>query len=100
MLNESFFASRSTIELSLGRRRRRLIDVLVDDLISIQEEDCYSSGKQYRDCATMQEYNASVEFYLAPLLVESNSDDLANHRIEDRIARAQSIEKFILFIIT
>ncbi|KAL7255571.1 hypothetical protein ACSBR1_009664 [Camellia fascicularis] len=32
-------------------------------------------------------------FYWAPLLVESNSDDLINHCILDRIVRVQAIER-------
>ncbi|CAN0879648.1 Protein trichome birefringence-like 34 [Linum grandiflorum] len=40
-----------------------------------------------------KEYNATIEFYWAPLLVESNSDDPVNHRVPDRIVRVQGIEK-------
>ncbi|KAF5931021.1 hypothetical protein HYC85_031894 [Camellia sinensis] len=39
------------------------------------------------------EYNATVEFYWALLLVDSNSDDLVKHRLPGRIVRAEAIEK-------
>ncbi|CAN8257453.1 unnamed protein product [Cochlearia groenlandica] len=42
---------------------------------------------------TAQDYNATVEFMWAPLLVESNSDDPVNHRLDERIIRPDSVMK-------
>ncbi|KAM0896433.1 hypothetical protein ACQ4PT_023184 [Festuca glaucescens] len=39
------------------------------------------------------EYNATIDFYWSPLILESNSDNPIIHRVEYRIIRAEKIEK-------
>ncbi|KAF8708577.1 hypothetical protein HU200_029951 [Digitaria exilis] len=41
----------------------------------------------------IHEYNASVDFYWSPLLLESNADHPVHHRVADRVVRAGSIAK-------
>ncbi|KAL3654882.1 hypothetical protein CASFOL_000668 [Castilleja foliolosa] len=49
------------------------------------------SRKHSSNCA-LKEYNALIEFYWSPLLVESNCDDIEKHRVWPRIVHIKSIQ--------
>ncbi|XP_068642475.1 protein trichome birefringence-like 34 isoform X2 [Aristolochia californica] len=76
---------------SLNRGQWVSMVCLLDSSIPNGRKSMHSNGSLITFKAT--DYNASVEFYWAPLLVESNSDDPVNHRLPDRIVRVESITK-------
>lgn len=76
---------------SLNRNQWVSMVCLVDSAISPPFKTMHNNGSVNIFKAT--EYNATIEFYWSPLLVESNSDDPVNHRVADRIVRVQAIEK-------
>ncbi|KAK8935478.1 hypothetical protein KSP39_PZI013839 [Platanthera zijinensis] len=76
---------------SLNRNQWISMICLLDSVIPDQMKSMEANGSLTTFKA--KEYDASIEFYWAPLLVESNSDDPVHHRIPDRIIRAQSIER-------
>ncbi|KAI3674823.1 hypothetical protein L2E82_51939 [Cichorium intybus] len=49
------------------------------------------NGTLYTFRAT--DYNISIDYYWAPMLVESNGDDPSNHRLDHRTIRIEAIEK-------
>ncbi|XP_052173462.1 protein trichome birefringence-like 34 [Diospyros lotus] len=76
---------------SLNRGQWVSMVCLVETSIDARLKSMHTSGSLITFKAL--EYNASIEFYWAPLLVESNSDDPVKHRLPDRIVRAHAIEK-------
>lgn len=76
---------------SLNRGQWVSMVCLVGSVIPPSLQTMQSNGSLIIFTAT--EYNATIEFYWSPLLVESNSDDPVNHRLPDRIVRVKAIEK-------
>ncbi|KAA8517725.1 hypothetical protein F0562_015216 [Nyssa sinensis] len=76
---------------SLNRGQWVSMVCLVDSSIPPKRKSLHFNGSLITFKA--KDYNASIEFYWAPLLVDSNSDDPTNHRLPDRIVRVQAIEK-------
>ncbi|KAJ9545587.1 hypothetical protein OSB04_025294 [Centaurea solstitialis] len=46
-----------------------------------------------RAAGTGEDFNTSIDYYWAPMLVESNGDDPTNHHLDHRTIRIKSIEK-------
>ncbi|KAL6337723.1 hypothetical protein AAG906_037317 [Vitis piasezkii] len=76
---------------SLNRGQWVSMVCLVDSSIPPNLKSMHTNGSLTTFKAT--EYNATIEFYWAPMLVESNSDDPVMHRLPERVVRVQAIEK-------
>ncbi|KAI3993550.1 hypothetical protein MKX01_002563 [Papaver californicum] len=76
---------------SLNRNQWVSMVCMVESVIPSALKSIHTNGSLITFKAI--EYNATIEFYWAPLLVESNPDDPVNHRLPDRILRAQAIDK-------
>ncbi|OAY74817.1 Protein ESKIMO 1, partial [Ananas comosus] len=74
---------------SLNRNQWESMVCLLQSELSPEERGVTRNGSSIIFRA--EEYNATVEFYWAPFLVESNSDDPNIHSIQHRIIKPESI---------
>ncbi|KAI4383957.1 hypothetical protein MLD38_009735 [Melastoma candidum] len=75
---------------SLNRNQWESMVCLIESVIPKGRKSLNKSGSL--SVFRADEYNATIEFYWAPYLVESNSDDPDVHSIPDRIIAPESIE--------
>ncbi|XP_014632937.1 protein trichome birefringence-like 34 [Glycine max] len=67
---------------------------LVDSILPSTLKSMHSTANDSLRIFKAKEYNASIEHYWSPLLVESNSDGpVLNHRLPERTVRVTAIEK-------
>ncbi|CAN8254493.1 unnamed protein product [Cochlearia groenlandica] len=76
---------------SLNRNQWESMVCLVQSVIPPGRKSLNKTGSL--SVFKIEDYNATVEFYWAPFLVESNSDDPNMHSIQNRIIMPESIEK-------
>lgn len=76
---------------SLNRNQWESMVCLVQSVVPPSRKNLNKTGSL--SIFRIEDYNATVEFYWAPFLVESNSDDPNMHSILNRIIMAESIEK-------
>ncbi|GAB4827613.1 Xylan O-acetyltransferase 1 [Ancistrocladus abbreviatus] len=76
---------------SLNRNQWESMVCLVQSVIPPGRKSLNKSGSL--NVFRIEDYNATVEFYWAPFLVESNSDDPNKHSILNRIIMPKSIKK-------
>ncbi|KAK4418893.1 protein trichome birefringence-like 34 [Sesamum alatum] len=76
---------------SLNRNQWRSMLCLIESYLPPSSKKSVKlTGNLYSFHST--EYNATIGFYWAPMLVESNCDDAVTHRVRPRIVRIKSIE--------
>ncbi|KAL1535502.1 Xylan O-acetyltransferase 1 [Salvia divinorum] len=76
---------------SLNRNQWESMICLVQSVVPPASKSLNKTGSL--SVFKIEDYNATVEFYWAPFLVESNSDDPNSHSVLDRIIMPNSIQK-------
>lgn len=78
---------------SLNRGQYVSMVCLIHRLIPEDKKSMETYNNDALTVFRVKDYNATIEFYWAPFLLESNSDNAVVHRISDRIVRKGSMNK-------